>query len=101
MASVARIASSFIWPSFDLLSTSFGPHLAFIQLPAFDVYRQGNDWVMVVLIFLSSFFVFYLLLFYTVTQRYPSVPLSPLKLMVVPASGLCTLSFAAFLEEDS
>jgi len=68
---VARIASSFIWPSFGLLSTLFGPHLAFIQLPAFDVYRQGNDWVMVVLIFLSSFFVFYLLLFYTVTQRYP------------------------------
>ena len=55
---------AFIRPSFDL-------YLAFIQLPAFDVYRQGNDWVMVVLIFLSSFLVFYLLLFYTVTQRYP------------------------------
>ena len=54
-------------------------HSAFIQLPAFGVCRQSNDWVMVILDFClrllsSSFvssFVFYLLLFYTAAQRYP------------------------------
>jgi len=64
---VTRIASVFYF--------HLALHSAFIQLPAFGVYRQSNDWVMVILDFclclLSLSFVFYLLLFYTAAQRYP------------------------------
>jgi len=60
---VTRIASIFYF--------HLALHSAFVQLPAFGVCRQSNDWVMVILDFCLGLLFFYLLLFYNAAQRYP------------------------------